>query len=547
MYKCHAEKIRETNRMFRALIVDDEPKVCNLIKMLGNWDDLSIEIIDICHDGDDAYEKIISLDPDIVLSDIRMPGLDGLELIEKCKKNGSQAEFIILSGYGLFEYAQKAMEFGVTHYLLKPINSDQLNKVLQSVCEKRRLQNGYRNNIYAADQIIKKEKRQILSAWITQNLSGDTDKRNKIHPDTSVPDGLFDNEQFFIGMLITNDPDFHDSSEAFLTQVQSIICDAVHEMNIQFIQTRDGIFFLIPDKGKRSFGALAGYLKNTEKSFLSLIEIFGHFHCAVYLHEKPVHFLNSKEWVSSFQNFLRCKMFINNLFFITEEFISKHTQKNTVLQTADDLNLSALELSIETLNREKIEQWFLITGSLFRDEKYCQAVIIEKIMTTVDNAFNQIRRDLTVKFIMKEEAELREKIGHSLSIDIFLKNTQDYCLELVQKAVSIKQESEIYPIRTAKNFIQEHISGALSLETVAEYINYSPSYFSTLFRNETGVNFKDYVLQTRINLAKQLLINTDESIMTISEKVGFISDKHFRKTFKEMVGIKPKEYRDLYK
>ena len=439
------------------------------------------------------------------------------------------------------------MEFGVTHYLLKPINSDQLNKVLQTICEKRRLQNGYRNNIYAADQIIKKEKKQILSAWITQNLSGKTDQKNMPRPDAAAADGLFDNEQFYIGILITSEPDFHDSSEAFLTQVQTIICDAVHEMNVHFIQTRDGIFFLIPDQGKRSFSSLSALLKNTEKSFLSLFEIFGHFHCAVYLHERSVHFQDPKEWVPSFQNFLRCKMFINNLFFITEEFISRHTQKNTGLQTIDDLNLGSLELSIETLNREKIAQWFIITSSFFKDEKYCQAAVIEKIMTAIDNAFNQIRRDLTVKFIMKEEAALREKIGHSLSIDIFFKNARDYCLEMVQKAVSIKQESEIYPIRTAKNFIQEHISGALSLETVAEYINYSPSYFSTLFRNETGVNFKDYVLQTRINLAKQLLINTDESIMTISEKVGFISDKHFRKTFKEMVGIKPKEYRDLYK
>ena len=107
------------DNMEKVLIVDDEPKVCQLICELIDWKAFDMEIAGTAHDGFNALNLVIELEPDIIITDIRMPGYDGLELINRIKESGSDAEIIIISGYSHFEYAQRAIKYGIEEYLLK--------------------------------------------------------------------------------------------------------------------------------------------------------------------------------------------------------------------------------------------------------------------------------------------------------------------------------------------------------------------------------------------------------------------------------------------
>lgn len=118
----------------KVVIIDDEPIICNLIKRLGEWDRLNLEIVGSATDGLEGYRLIRELHPDIVLLDIRMPGLDGLELIEKCSEEKLTSRFIIISGYQEFEYAKKAIHFNISDYLVKPIDREELNMALKKSC-----------------------------------------------------------------------------------------------------------------------------------------------------------------------------------------------------------------------------------------------------------------------------------------------------------------------------------------------------------------------------------------------------------------------------
>ena len=118
----------------KVVIIDDEPIICNLIKRLGEWDRLNLEIVGSATDGLEGYRLIRELHPDIVLLDIRMPGLDGLELIEKCSEEKLTPRFIIISGYQEFEYAKKAIHFNISDYLVKPIDREELNTPSSSSC-----------------------------------------------------------------------------------------------------------------------------------------------------------------------------------------------------------------------------------------------------------------------------------------------------------------------------------------------------------------------------------------------------------------------------
>lgn len=116
--------------MLKMILADDEKIIRETISSIIDWDALGIEVVAVCKDGIEAFDAIVDEYPDIVMTDIKMPGLNGLELIEKVKAAELNVEFVILSGYGEFEFAQTAMQYGVQHYLLKPCNEDEIIKVI---------------------------------------------------------------------------------------------------------------------------------------------------------------------------------------------------------------------------------------------------------------------------------------------------------------------------------------------------------------------------------------------------------------------------------
>ena len=108
---------------YRMIIADDEDMLIRLIRKLGRFEALGIEIIDECHDGEEAYQSILKNRPDFVLTDIQMPVLDGLEMIEKVQPSVPDTLFVLISGFRYFEYARTAIKLNAVDYLLKPINN----------------------------------------------------------------------------------------------------------------------------------------------------------------------------------------------------------------------------------------------------------------------------------------------------------------------------------------------------------------------------------------------------------------------------------------
>lgn len=121
--------------MLRLIIVDDEKIIRETISNLIDWNSIGIEVVGLCKNGIEAYDMILDEYPDIVMSDIKMPGLSGLELIKRISQTDHDIEFIILSGYGEFDYAKETMKYGVKHYLLKPCNESQIIEVMGEVAE----------------------------------------------------------------------------------------------------------------------------------------------------------------------------------------------------------------------------------------------------------------------------------------------------------------------------------------------------------------------------------------------------------------------------
>ena len=119
--------------MIKVVVADDEVKVCQLICNLVDWSTFDMEIVAVAHNGEEALEMVRQHEPDLLVTDIRMPGCDGLEMIARAKQLREDLDFVIISGYRHFEYAQSAIKYGVSDYLLKPIQKEELCSTLEKM------------------------------------------------------------------------------------------------------------------------------------------------------------------------------------------------------------------------------------------------------------------------------------------------------------------------------------------------------------------------------------------------------------------------------
>lgn len=216
--------MKEYGETLKVMIADDEERICQLIEALIDCDALGVEIVGVAHNGLEAGELVKSLRPDILITDIKMPGYSGLELIEKVKESEENLEIIIISGYAHFAYAQTAIKFGVGDYLLKPINKEELTGTLQKLGDRVR-----DRRRAAADQQRIRQKSEADIRLFRMNLLNRLLEENTWRPslvELREKYYLHVEEGVFQGFLVKVDSDGEISRagiELILDKVQSLL------------------------------------------------------------------------------------------------------------------------------------------------------------------------------------------------------------------------------------------------------------------------------------------------------------------------------------
>ena len=147
--------------MLKLIIADDERVIRETISRLIDWESIGVEVVGLCKNGIEAYNMILDESPDIVMTDIRMPGLTGLELVREISQSDQRIQFIILSGYEDFEYAREAMKYGIRHYLLKPCNEEKIKESILKAGE---------DCMEARRRLAEKEKQSLMAKTIRQDI-----------------------------------------------------------------------------------------------------------------------------------------------------------------------------------------------------------------------------------------------------------------------------------------------------------------------------------------------------------------------------------------
>lgn len=534
--------------MLNVLIADDEQKICQLIEKLIDWHSLDMQVISTAHNGLEALEQIRTLRPDIVITDIRMPGYDGLELIRLAKESCPKTEFIIISGYRHFEYARTAISYGVNAYVLKPIRRDELTDVLTRVSGKLK----------------------------TSPVQPD---QPKLHPQTPDTDKETLRQTFFSDLIL------HRSQERLLWPVErinrefhfafssGIFCTAVLKMDDHAFDGQTHLC-LMDDKVQSAARRLLGgwtteYMLTSSGSF---------FYFLFQIHADQKSHLHRQ-----------LKLLLDELR-VQGEILQNFSVTAALGKECGEL--SGLEASLTHARRLIEERLVAGTGKLLEGElpdesRFTESPAFAEFSPKFTQALEGLEvfpvRDALLR--LKNQMLARKELsGHAFYetgkeiISLYQFSMKNYCIRIeetfsqnvlsgaencasapelfdylirqittsYEKAAKQKRQDENRPVRVAKQFVLAHYSESLTLEQVSAQAELSPAYLGTVFKKETGMTFLEYLSGVRMDAAKQLLKETNRTVADICAAVGYNDVRYFTKTFTKYSGLKPNEYRKLY-
>lgn len=498
--------------MLKLIIADDERVIRETICSLIDWKSLNVEVIGLCKDGIEAYNMILDESPDIVMTDIRMPGLSGLDLVRDITKSNSQIQFIILSGYEEFEYAREAMEYGVKYYLLKPCNRQKIiDTIKQAVkdCEKKMVQ---------------------LEAYLRRNDMVRLIRQEAIYH--LLTDGIA--LEKIAGENILS---ILENQMEFYKEYQTFERDTCYLYYVYFLEKEILQLFLDSlesyEKSKDNPGIFYGvYVSNTLLLFsYEQISVDSLLNCC----RKNVSILEVKSEKYP------------NLPYLLEKVLQKvkrydviyaiHNYKIIVIYNNQNTQRHIQNIFQQLENKDAEQAIQCMDELMIMAEEAMQPEFLHMLGNSICSKLSAMGA-----YSMQEVIQYFQGINQEKDIE----DSRVFILDMLKHAKSKLNKNDQdfgVMIEMVMQYVDEHISESdLNLNKIAtEYLFMNVDYVSRKFHQTTGEKFSSYLTKQRVEKAKIILINeADTKLLHVAEQVGCGNNhKYFSQIFKKIEGITP--------
>lgn len=535
--------------MYTILVVDDEETIRKgIIQLISKNEDY--QVVGEAGDGEAALEQAVELMPDIIISDINMPKMDGLEFIQNLKNISTHGKIIIISGYDEFEFAQQALKLNVSDYILKPIEQEGLLAVLERVCKEIDENN---KNLYDLEHLKALVKESLPAArerFFNQLVMGRI-PANEIQKKLDYLNLNITGKLFTIVVLkITSLP----GEERLDLQPEDVVMSLLtsegqkmfpdHISIFPFIYQVNKVALLVSSKDR----LCSKLFLNLNNSFSQLIvSIKKTFNIEVYgsIGKAYQELDNLHQCFQETEDALEHRLFNNKASIINFEDLHIHKEEH--------FN-RPIELETELLLHIKFcekDQAFKMIDDMFNHYNSLEKIsfmlmksfvfeIAVMIIRTVDDAIGQLNQ--------------HNRIDENPYANVFKLDTsnelKNWLIQTVQLSIDQIQESrehkQVSIIQKAQQLIGTYqFEADLSVEFLSERLFISPNYLRQLFKQQIGKTFVEYLTQLRIEAAMKLLNNPTLKIQEVSEKVGYNDARYFTFCFKKYCQITPSEYREL--
>lgn len=531
------------NKKWHVLIVDDEFRIGTLIKKLIHWDEFNLECVDVVDNGGTAFEIIQSERcPDVVITDIRMPKINGLELIAMTREIHKDMKFIVISGYKEFEYAHQALQYGVEDYLLKPVNEDELNRVLKKISEELSIRWQSEQEQRALKEAVS-ESRHIIRRDFLKNII-ETEESEVIDDRVEFQGEIYRGIDIKLDYVDYNKKD-KKQDKLTIARIEEIV------ERILKAETEE---VLICEKENLHIYCLFNYefskskaIKNSMNDILMEIKDylmgFEQYEVTIGIGTERKEFAEIRFSIKEAHRAVgnRIKQGTGRIIYAETIQHDIRTEEGFLTEEWKEW----IRASIESYSVDKLEQCINQAYSEYMTQD-------EKDFSGCYDMAEEIVNYFFERMELQQDEENREKkcvisnCQHCYTISGLKRCLKNSLGKFVEESKEAAEAESVKPIRQARKYMEEHYNEKIVLEDLAEIVGLNPVYFSVLFKKETGINVSAYLLNVRMEKAKEFLCNTNETIAAIGDRVGYKDSRYFSQTFTKQVGVKPALYRKLH-
>jgi len=535
--------------MLKVLIIDDESIIRKGIKNIINWKQLDCEVCADASDGIEGIDLIKKYLPEIIITDIRMPGLDGISMIKQVKSIVPNSKIIILTGYRDFDYVHEAIKCGAFDFLLKPTKIEELTSVLSKAVNEINEQKIRYMEVDRFKLLFEQSIPVLREKLLYDIIYGINTNQDEIVEKMK----LFNLEiRNFVLVIMENDYDEKSTSTQYdkhlcqfgiVNSFEEIFAEKYEVISIMLNSSRVG--FIIQKAEKSPIDIIevsekCGYLQeviNNGFGFTVTIAVSSNGVSAMELTEKLKECLGSLEYKSYIGNNSIIQYSDLNSFFRYADYSTLDNYQKQLLESIKSGNEELVRVTTQNISR------YVNTNNI-------NISYLKNFYYSTLSSINNIRISVLAIDVDKKHEEGRdiasllqliEKCDNADELNSLL---EEVSIRIASKVNSFNNRSLKLILRKAIDFIHEHYNEQVTLNEVAENIYVSTFYISRMFKKELGKSFIDYLNDVRIEKAKELLKDVKYKTYEVAELVGISDPHYFSKIFKKYSGMTPSEYKE---
>lgn len=528
--------------MYKILLADDDYHVLEYLRKMIPWEALGFEVVGYCADGQEALHEAREHRPDVIMTDIGMPRMDGITLIKRVREEDPGIKSIFLTCYDDFKYAQEAIRLGSFDYILKETmdhgNISEMMERLKKELDQAKINQAVVENMKF---LIKENLIVLRSKLLERLLSGDQPAINrwlKQHEQELEIDASYE-DCIPILSFIDNYEELVEerfSEDTLKFAADNIISETLGCTGKGFcLFHQDDTFFIFYAKG--------GYISEEE-----IQQVIRDINANLRRYLK----------LSSTALYGRSCKFPDGLIGELQDMLAASVQRFYLppgsIAKAGELQFSAMDPAEDMEKHEEVKRLIL------REDQAGIEAWVERWESCVSE--HQVHPDSVKKWVLSlllevekmvqalqdfETDSIDPAVHHAISQAKTMRQLAARLLDTLSQYAARMKEINRLPkkaeIISAQKYVLLNLDKKITLGEVAKHLHLNPSYFSRIYKQHTGMNFIDYVNQMKMEEAKRLLDQTSESVEAIAEKLGFDSKGYFLKVFKKYYGISPVEYR----
>lgn len=520
----------------KLLLADDESLEREAIQAIVKQSDLTIEIVAEAENGRKAIELADTFHPDIIMMDIKMPGINGLDAIKELKGRHPYTKFIIVSAYDHFQYAQEAMSLGVKYYLLKPAKKGQIIETIAKVCEEIELEQSDRFKELELKERINRlvplVEKEITKSFLMDQIN--------IYSQNDLAELLNLSVHRGFSMVITFIENEVEIDDLGYEQLKNRIKQQQSQCLISPLIGNQIVIFIFRDDDDFNFStSMRAYALSYARKIANYTLNSLNLNCTIGIGDE---FSSLDEIHISYQQALLASTRLN--------------AKSTIVHYQD--------LELDKINEDKkysIELERQLTDAIrLLDEKRVIFILKNFLQRLIEQQVNFVegKQLLTELYIYIKRIGIEYGLSNTdftytssfesaktydQLYEVAIVKIKQYFLLLEEK----KRIKNVPLIEKAKEYTRDNFDKDISLEMVAGFIQLSPYYVSKLFKEEYGITYKDYLTKLRIEKAKELINRSELSIKEICYKIGYNDPNYFSRVFKKATGLSPSEYKIIEK